>query len=133
MSMKISLPESNTNISLNVAGKSVKEAAEELGLLAWILKTVAESGKENAGGFTVELEDEEAAKEMKKPMPTINYSEWVSNDTEKDFMSNGIIHAYETSGRYVSVIMEPSFINAAITEKSIDCYCKERMNEVELP
>lgn len=133
MSMKISLPESNTNISLNVAGKSVKEAAEELGLLAWILKTIAESGKENAGGFTVELEDEEAAREMKKPIPTINYSEWMSNDKEKEFMSNNIIHGYEATGRYVSIIMEPSFVNAAITGKSIDGYCKERMNEDELP
>lgn len=126
MSIKITCPKNDTNIQLNVSGKSVKEVALELGTLGWILKTITETDDSFKDGFAFKEEDGE----YPRPLPRLNYREW-DDDDEFVFSSNSIIRGYAIEDDVVNVQVDPTFMEWARTDKPMDEYCKAQQAELE--
>lgn len=124
MKAKISMPENKTEISLNVAGKSVKDVAMELGRLAWILHTMTKLSDECKNGFMYIDETGDSL----FPIPQLNYREW--EDDKYSFSGNNVISGYTRTDGKVSVHIDPHFMEWARTDKPIDEYCKERAKEI---
>ena len=122
----IYVPENNTFIQLNVSGKTVKEAGEELECLGFILKLMANFDDSYTDAFTIRNWGE-----LPKPMMMLHYEEWGGDETKEDFSSNSIITGYVQVGDDVGVRVNESFMKWARTDKPIDEFCKTELDEMK--
>ena len=122
----IYVPENNTFIQLNVSGKTVKEAGEELEFLGFLLRSMADLDGSYTDGFTIRN-----GGELPRPLMTLHYEEWDVGETEADFSSNSIITGYVQVGDDVGVRVNESFMKWARTDKPIDEFCKTEMDEMK--
>lgn len=121
MSVTITVPKNDTNIQLNIAGKSVSEVGSELETLGLMLKAIASTDSSFESGFAYKDEEHD----IPHPLPHINYREW-EDDLETCFSSNSIIRGYFVEGDMVNVDVDPEFMKWARTDKPLDEFCKEQ-------
>lgn len=126
MNIEITCPKNDTNIQLNVSGKSVKEVALELSVLGWMLNAITETDDSFKDGFAFMDEN----REYPRPLPHLNYREW-DDDVEFVYSSNSIIRGYAIEDDVVNVQVDPTFMEWARTDKPMDEYCKEQQAELE--
>ena len=125
--VRVSIPKNNTTISLNVSGKSVREAAREIAMLGWILKNLANTDESVVDSFEFRSADGNCP----RPMPHLTYKEWEwddDDDTTGDFTSSNLILGYRGRGDVVRVLFTPEFVEWARTDKPIDEYCISEIN-----
>lgn len=129
MGIRIEMPESDTEIVFNVAGKSVKQAAEEISTFAYLLKVMTELTDDYTDGWVWTFDDEEAACEMIKPLGEhIKHREW-DDKLEHYFMSGSIITGYTVEGNLVEVSVSPDFMSFAKTNRPLEEYCRENISK----
>lgn len=128
MGIIIEVPEADTAIVFNVAGKSVKQAAEEIGMFAYMLNKMTELPDDYKDGWVWHCENEEAALNIIKPLSEhLQHREW-NDDAETSFSSGSIITGYMTRGKDVEVDVIPGFIDFAKTGRPLEEYCREQIH-----
>lgn len=123
--VKIVCPESDTNIKLNVSGKSAEEIGYELMVLANIFHAMAKNDIDDS--FMLDMTN--APEEMKKcrPFPILEYSE---HGGKYVYDSNSMVSGYFIDDDFFEVKVCPSFAEWARSGKPLNDFCKANLNHM---
>lgn len=136
--VQIYLPESNTEIKMNVADMSVEKAANYLGKAAWMLGQIVTNSeyffRTEDGGYCIAYEREDDSDDV-EPFIIFSHDEWEGGE-KTNFMTSQIFSGYwleesSTKGRQALFVrVDKDFAEFAQTEKPLSEFFRSRASKL---
>lgn len=135
--VQIYLPESNTEIKMNVADMSVEKAADYLVKAAWMLRQIVTNSeyffRTEDGGYCIAYERECDSDDV-EPFIIFSHDEWEGGEKTK-FMTSQIFSGYlkksSTKGRQALFVrVDKDFAEFAQTEKPLSEFFRNRASKL---
>lgn len=125
--IKITMPETNTEIRFNVSGETIGEIANELEATADLLRDILRTDETFTNGYSRQYSTVDKASMCPHPLPQLHYKTW---DEDGPVYSGPIVLGYRQDGSKLRIDIAPDFMAWARTDKPLDEFCKKQIEEI---